>query len=86
MRHPTIVSSKYIIRAKKFYVTNTFLISLFKYLLSLYKSYFDLCICFTMFGIISYNMSPYFIKYKLLSIKICYITICSTKKNNTNKK
>lgn len=30
-------------------------------------------------------MSPYFIKLKLLSIKICYIIICSTKKNNTNK-
>lgn len=70
MRHPTIVSSKYIIRAKKFYATNTFLISLFKYLLSLYKSYFDLCICFTTLvlsvtscHLISLNISCYQLKY-----------------------
>lgn len=39
-----------------------------------------------LYNIISYNMSLYFIKSKLISIKIFYVIICSTKKNNTNKK
>lgn len=45
------------------------------------KVNFYLCVYFTMFDITCYNVSPYFIKYKLPSIKIGYIIICSTKRD-----
>ena len=80
MKHIQPYCSKYIMRAKKFYATNKFLIKYLNIYFLYIKIYFYLCVYFTMFGIISYNMSPYFIKYKLPSIKIGYIIICSTKK------
>lgn len=45
MKHIQPHCSKYIMRAKKFYATNKFLINIFKYLLSLHKNLFlSLCI------------------------------------------
>lgn len=45
------------------------------------KINFYLCVYFTMFGFLCHNVSLYFIKYKLPAIKIGYIIICSTKRD-----